>query len=147
MRTDTHAAALRAAAKVAFSIAFVSGCASAPTETSDDQVTGDTAAQPGSSESDLSADKKKPSEKACEALVDAAFPTPGRYPGKKQAVSSQVQACCDEILVNTHGVTAHRWDCCANLPPGTTNAPISCTPWGPPVPPAMKPRRSWLEVA
>lgn len=161
MRSDVHAAALRAAAKVAFSVAFIGGCSAADPEPAEgaDPVTA-SGAEPGTSESDLSAKKpKKPKlvaaagtschgdgsaapKPSCEAVVNAAFPSEGAYPGAKQSVAPDVQACCAELLVKSQGALPnHRWDCCANLPANAPqNVAIACTPWGPPVPPAMKRR-------
>jgi hypothetical protein len=157
MRSDVHTAALRAAAKVAFSVAFIAGCSSA--DTAEEQSEGTSA----STESDInskhdaacheaSADTDAGPKLSCDQIVAAAFPTEGGYPGKKQSVSSDVQSCCLELLTESKGVLAsHRWDCCANLPPSDAgvgifghgpNVGIACTPWGPPVPPSMKNRRS-----
>jgi hypothetical protein len=160
MRSDVHAAALRAAAKVAFSVAFIGGCA-AQTAEGEDPATADGTPAATSAEADLSAKKtKKKTDKSsalpagchhadasapklsCDQVVAAAFPTEGNYPGKKENVSAEVQTCCAELLGDRDGgLTAHRWDCCANLPadPGQ-NIGIACTPWGPPVPPSMKRR-------
>ena len=82
-------------------------------------------------------------------MVAAAFPTDGNYPGVKQSVSAEVQACCVELLDDSKGSLAeHRWDCCANLPDNhPANITIACTPWGPPVPPAMRAARRVRAVA
>ena len=159
MRSDVHSAALRAAAKVAFSVAFIGGCA-AQTAEGEDPATADGTPAATSAEADLSAKKTKKKDKvsalpddchhedasvpklSCEQVVAAAFPTEGNYPGKRQSVSAEVQTCCAELLGDRDGgLPAHRWDCCANLPadPGQ-NIGIACTPWGPPVPPSMKRR-------
>ena len=163
MRPDVHSAALRAAAKVAFSVAFISGC-SAPvaTETAakdpTDPTYGADDTEVETSEADLSSPKKKPTGSktahltsgchkdastppppTCDQVLNSAFPTEGQYPGTKQSVSAQVQTCCVEMLTSDTGwMSTHRWDCCANLPenPGQ-NLNIACTPWGPPVPPSM----------
>jgi hypothetical protein len=164
MRSDIHSAALRAAAKVAFSVAFIGGC-SAPA--SQDLADGEDTdgVEPVTTEADLSSGSKKPKAKpkpgsksasiaapchhdkdasvpklTCEQVVNAAFPTEGDYPGAKQNVSVEVQTCCVELLDKSQGVLAnHRWDCCANLPADAgQNINIACTPWGPPVPPKMK---------
>lgn len=159
MRSDVHSAALRAAAKVAFSVAFIGGCA-AQTAEGEDPATTDGTGAATSAEADLSAKKtKKNSGKAtaapgchhadasvpklsCDQVVNAAFPTEGNYPGVKQSVSAEVQSCCVELLSDHDGgLPAHRWDCCANLPADAgQQINIACTPWGPPVPPAMRRR-------
>lgn len=161
MRSDVHFAALRAAAKVAFSVAFIGGCAAQAAE-SDEASNPDGTEPATSAEADLSAKNKtkKKTETAsalpsschhdagvpklsCDQVVAAAFPTEGKYPGTKQSVSAEVQTCCLEVLADHDGgLPAHRWDCCANLPAGDhgETVGIACTPWGPPVPPAMKRR-------
>jgi hypothetical protein len=174
MRSDVHTAALRAAAKVAFSVTFLGGCAAATTDLAEgDPATGGYGSEPATSEADLSAKgpKKKPGAKAdgcrhdkdasvakpsCEQVVAVAFPTDGNYPGVKQSVSADVQTCCAELLDKSQGALAHhRWDCCANLPADAgQKVSIACTPWGPPVPPSMKRRgkktepipESWLSM-
>jgi hypothetical protein len=174
MRSDVHTAALRAAAKVAFSVAFLGGCSAGATDLAEtDPATGD-GVDPATTEADLSAKggKKKNGSKAiaapchkdasapkasCEQVVAAAFPTEGSYPGVKQSVSAEVQTCCVELLDKSQGALAqHRWDCCANLPVDAgQKISIACTPWGPPVPPSMKRRakksaepmpESWLSM-
>jgi hypothetical protein len=172
MRSDVHSAALRAAAKVAFSVAFISGC-TAPTDVTEEGATGRGGTEPATTESDISTKnpknpKKKSTSKSadvaapcqhdkdasapklsCEQVVAAAFPTEGTYPGVKKAVSAEVQTCCVELLDQSHGALAdHRWDCCANLPADAgQKVGMACTPWGPPVPPSMKRRIARLEVA
>lgn len=159
MRSDVHTAALRAAAKVAFSVAFLGGCSAASPAAEDaDPTANDDGVEPGITESDLSgktATKKKPRvvtpastscrqndsgapKPSCENVVAAAFPTDSDYPGTKQSVAKDVQTCCAELLTASQGSLAkHRWDCCANVAPGVDVAQ-ACTPWGPPVPPAMR---------
>ncbi len=151
MRREVHRKALRAASNVAFSVALI-GCGAASEDAKStngdtpDDGTAATAAESelrakpkhGASCHDGGAADAKPAD--CKTVVDAAFPTAGDYPGTKQDVSSEVQACCLEMLT-TSGATigVHRWDCCANVPSGS-NVMAACTPWGPPVPPAMKRR-------
>jgi hypothetical protein len=80
----------------------------------------------------------------CEGIADEAFPKESDYPGEKRNVSTKVQKCCAELLVHGGFAGRHRWDCCANLPEHPTqdaqDLSIACTPWGPPVPPAMRVR-------
>jgi hypothetical protein len=167
MRSDVHSAALRAAAKVAFSVAFISGCAAPGASTEGESDPNDPTAgyddtEVSTSESNLGSKKKPattttrssaltsgchkeagaPKPLTCEQVINAAFPTEGNYPGEKQSVSVQVQTCCAEALASETGwMMEHRWDCCANLPADAgQNLNIACTPWGPPVPPSMKNR-------
>ena len=151
MRSDVHSTALRAAAKVAFSVAFISGCSSAGDTTDDGSGKNADGTPASTSESDIKrgchSEKDAAAPKlTCDQIVNAAFPTEGNYPGAKAAVSMEVQTCCDELLTKSQGaLTHHRWDCCANLPADAgQGAGIACTPWGPPVPPAMKSRRARL---
>ena len=122
MRSDVQSAALRAAAKVAFSVAFIGGCAAQAAE-ADDATNPDGTEPATTAEADLSAKNKtkKKSDKtsalpsgchhedasvpqlSCEQVVAAAFPTEGHYPGKKQSVSAEVQTCCAELLSDRDG--------------------------------------------
>lgn len=149
MRSDVHSLALRAAAKVAFSVVFLGGCSSATTDGASDPEPGE-----GTSEADLKSGCHAPVKDAsapklsCEQVVASAFPTEGNYPGAKQKVSASVQTCCVELLEKSHGaLAAHRWDCCANLPADAgQEVGIACTPWGPPVPPRMQRRARALAM-
>jgi hypothetical protein len=161
MRSDVHSAALRAAAKVAFSVAFLGGCGGATSPgLADEDLTANgkgtgyggesgktapasdasTASPPGPG---YDKDASTTPPLTCEQAINAAFPVEGNYPGTPQAVSVHVQECCADTLAASRGVMEnHRWDCCANLPADAGNeVAIACTPWGPPVPPSMK-RRS-----
>jgi len=146
MRPDVHSQALRAAAKVAFSVVFLGGCSSAATQDANDALDGEGYASADEAELRSGCHKTRDAaapKLSCEQVVASAFPTEGDYPGAKQSVSAQVQTCCVELLEKSQGALAeHRWDCCANLPADAgQSAGIACTPWGPPVPPRMK-RRS-----
>ena len=133
MRKDVHLAALRAASKVALSMAFVAGCS--PAEPDD-------AATAGGAESEVKKSPQSCDGKAftCDDIINAAFPEVGNYPGKKIKVSTNVTSCCEHQLVEKGAGTEHRWDCCGVVTSTDQNINIACTPWGPPVPPAMKPR-------
>jgi hypothetical protein len=165
MRSDVHSAALRAAAKVAFSVAFLGGCGGATSSglADEDLTANGKGAEPGKAHGDAGQasspaadaattnpsgpghdeDASTTPPLACAQAIDAAFPVEGDYPGTPQAVSVHVQECCADALAASQGVMEHhRWDCCANLPADAGNeVAIACTPWGPPVPPSMK-RRS-----
>lgn len=155
MRSDVHFLALRTAAKMAFSVAFLGGCSAAPPVVVDDLPTGE---DPGTAESEYSARRrKKPCDKdaaaptgpapTCDQLVNAAFPDGGAWPDGKPLVSKEVASCCEKILLGQEGDAGrnhpHRWDCCAALDWGQGSSQelgVACTPWGPPVPPSMKRR-------
>jgi hypothetical protein len=151
MQRDVHLAALKAATKVAFSMTLV-GCAAAPPGVAVDEAASTARAPSGgcASEPDTdaaagtdagAASDAAPSNESCDAIVAAAFPTPSDYPGTKQPVSDEVAACCDQLLSTDQGIGGHagehRWDCCANTA-HPENVGMACTPWGPPVPPAMR---------
>jgi hypothetical protein len=132
--------------KVAFSVAFVSGCSS-PSSTGGVAEEEDYVAERLAS--GCHEEAGAPPKLTCEQVVDAAFPTEGNDPGVKKAVSSEVQTCCVELLTKSQGMMeSHRWDCCANVDQeGSSALMIACTPWGPPVPPAMRRRGSGNGVA
>jgi hypothetical protein len=143
MNKEVHAAALRAAAKVAFSVAFITGCSS-------EEAASDTA--PGPQESEVRSNACGDKKFTCTDLVKASFPAEGNYPGQAVAsISPAVKQCCTELLIKNGSQTEHRWDCCANrnnAGASEQNVNIACTPWGPPVPPAMKRVRDvFAEVA
>src|SRR5690348_5864812 len=99
MRSDVHFAALRAAAKVAFSVAFIGGCAAQAAGADDATNANADGTEPGTTaESDLSAKKTKkktgtssdlPSEchhadasvpkLSCDQVIAVAFPGEDKY--------------------------------------------------------------------
>lgn len=171
MRNDVHFAALRAAAKVAFSVAFVGGC-SAATTLADDE-TGETtesaynAKKPSKTVKPPCPTKTKDAGKpSCDAILASAFGDAGAWPTGDEPVSPEVKSCCAEAITKSlaqdpiSGRADYHWQCC-----GATNwgadidvdggIGMACTPWGPPVPPAMKKRKAifleepeaWIGVA
>lgn len=147
MRPDVHHAALRAAARVAFSIAISSpvslGCASIeptePTETDEGALSANAPATPSKAEPPL----------ACDAVLASAFPNPDptHYQYEPVPATAEIAACCKDELTAHDAASAYRWECCVAYDPalGPGSAPtmtselgIACTPWGPPVPPSMK---------
>jgi hypothetical protein len=148
MRTDVHFAALRAAAKVAFSMALLNGCSSADgtAENSDGEksATGDGTASSEAAVTSDSADKV--GHQSCTELLNSTFPGPDRYQTKPVAEPADVVACCEKQFAN-HGLGgAHRWACCVAYDPAVdpegdhtvgSHHGNACTPWGPPVPPSM----------
>ena len=134
MRNDVHTAALKAAAKVAFSMAFVSGCSSSAGEPT------------GESESAVmtyGSPSKPDAAVSCTDVLAATFPKPGDYQWEPVPQSAEVVSCCKEELEAHDASTPYRWDCCVAFDPktgDTTGHAMACTPWGPPVPPAMKAR-------
>jgi len=127
MRRETHLAALRMASKVALSASILACNASSSRPI--------TATPPAESVPDAAS--PVPEKASCESVINAAFATEGKYPGKKQDVSAEVVSCCREQLLEHMGGAPHRWDCCANVEKDSNQMHAACAPWGPPTPPAM----------
>lgn len=154
MRRDAQFEALKVAAKVAMAIGLLEGCReslaaapSAPTEShAEAPAVEDTA--PAREETapvseEYASTSSEPTGKVtdCKAVVFAAFPIDGDYPGQRKDVATEVRTCCAHLLAAPGGMDVHRWDCCANLEDPADATAIACTPWGPPVPPAMNDAR------
>jgi hypothetical protein len=159
MSPEVHRAALRAAAKLALSAAFI-GCGSAETAQGIDDLTTaeDSADDEGSTSDELRKKKRKKKatcvasycsqnhpksteEACCKAEVaQASFPkTASETPGPDQRVDAVTRGCCD-VLAKAADKSGdwgfpERAQCCPAL--GWTGS-ATCTPWGPPVPPAMR---------
>lgn len=172
MRESTRRAALRATAKVALSLTVV-GCAAEvqlPREDNEDATvgtdeeltraggrTGSPTASGGSSGDELVCDAPPVGEvvlldaelvQCCTSFIEPATPTDGPSWETWQSVADpDLDGCCQVLVAHVDQDTTGAGDlwemmsaCCMRLdyPMGP-----ACTPWGPPVPPAM-PR---LEVA
>lgn len=136
MRPDVHQSALKAAAKVAFSVVFLNGCA-AQLESQEAAATGSgEGGEQATSEADLSPKKKPlhhvtktsvtkagndagascdaspPAPVSCDATLAAEFPKPGDYKWKPEARSTDVVACCVDELKAHEASSKYRWDCC-----------------------------------
>lgn len=174
MNDDVRIAALRAASKLALGVTFV-GCAAPSIEAEPATTAAAEDGEPATAADDLrGAKKKKPVAKAdagptackdagaepvsCKALLTATFADPAwadfhtyrSEPAPVPAHVPAVESCCQEELTAAERTFdgSHRWECCNLLGGGTStgpNTPMFCTPWGPPVPPAMRGRRL-LEV-
>jgi hypothetical protein len=135
MKREVHAAALRATSKVVFSVAFIAGCSNG------DEAEETKPVQEAQVKSNTEAGACE-GKYSCEDIVKDAFPTPGRYPGQAATTTNLVKQCCTELLVSKRGMIENRWDCCANhSEPSEADKEtlwMACTPWGPPVPPAMR---------
>jgi hypothetical protein len=156
MDNATHFAALKAAAKVAFGITILAGCA-AETATSEE---GD---QTASTESDYKKkavtttchhDAGQAPKPTCDQVLASAFPDAGGFTwnwekdGGAPKPSDDVKSCCEEALSKNFGSGPYRWACCDALDNGagsSQNIGIACTPWGPPVPPRMRRRNVAIE--
>jgi hypothetical protein len=160
MSPEVHRAALRAAAKLALSAAFI-GCGAAETgELAEAQAGPDDSASSDETASDeLRAKKKKAKksacvqtycraehptrseEQCCKAEVAAAsFPTtPASTPGPDTRVDALTRGCCAVLAQAADKAGTWDWpergECCAAL---GWQGSATCTPWGPPVPPAMR---------
>jgi hypothetical protein len=143
----THFAALKAASRVAFGIVVLGGCSAAATE--EDTVASESeinAKAPCPSKQDAGTDAA-PSKPSCENVLASAFPDGGNDFSSMQnppKVSDEVKTCCAEHLASEDENTwqlQYRWSCCGVLDNWNNPDPkisMACTPWGPPVPPAMK---------
>jgi hypothetical protein len=156
MTPEIHRAALRAAARLALP-AFIVACGSTAPNTNEDSNTVQ------SSEEDLSANACKSKvdrycasqhpyetkEMCCANEVkDATFPQPPHWgPDPDKRVDALTRGCC-QVLADVATKKGEfdfpqRGECCPAI---GWNASGSCTPWGPPVPPAMK-RKGLAELA
>lgn len=140
MKDDVYLEALRATARVAFAVGLLQGCTRtvadppAPVEPAPSTDATPVVAEPV----DVHAKAEPSVPMSCEALVDVAFPVPSEYPGEKRDVNEEVRTCCTQLVLG-HTDAEHRWDCCANAAEGALQQEVqrACTPWGPPMPPAM----------
>ena len=175
MRPDVHAAALRAAAKVAFSMALI-GCGSAAShDPSEDPAYGSDEGTAQTSQGELKkrrtpkgavCDAGKPQatcaqqttvaakEACCEALLSKQWPGGDDWqtsiqPGEGGA---ELAACCQVVAEKVD----RSW---GNPDAGLGSWPrtqccsllgwqgsMACTPWGPPTPPAMKTKKKSADV-
>ena len=93
----------------------------------------------------------------CNKLVEDTFPTGTPTPFPPAPASAALVACCDVALeARDHGAvdgpTPVPWDsgyACCSIPGVEQPKPFSatCSPWGPPSPPAMPADLVWLEEA
>jgi hypothetical protein len=134
MRPETRRAALLATAGVALCSAVV-GCA--PKATAPEPAAGGPAASTGSSSSvGSSAAAVSLSADACETYIGEALATDEKF----STTDPTLAACCasaaqarDATFPNTADWPA-RGSCCSLL---EWQGSMTCTPWGPPVPPEM----------
>jgi hypothetical protein len=169
MNHDTHSAALRAAAKLAFSVTFLGGCGGGLAAVDTDEAEASEYAVNAPSDTpaeapraDASADACEDAEPtthdggkaSCDSVLASTFGSPawkdwnpwGWNEPTPEPVSEEVTACCKEHVgsIDLTSSETYRWECCGVLDFGRgandTNLQMACTPWGPPVPPAMRPR-------
>lgn len=153
MDKQAHFAALKAAARVAFGVVVLGGCTAAATE--EDTVASESEINKAPCPSKADAGAKPDAKPSCESVLASAFGDAGNdwsFTQNPPAVSQDVKTCCSEHLKSETGETwnlQYRWACCGVL--DNWNNPdqsiaIACTPWGPPVPPSMKRRRTALST-
>lgn len=133
MSPETHRAALRAAAKLALS-ALAIGCtttAASEVSSSSDLTTAQTDAGPSKEVTAYCAETApdaSPRECCDTQLASATFAEDG-------GTDSLTLGCCDVLIHSAMPWSSEQLGaCCWAL--GTPRGP-ACTPWGPPVPPAM----------
>jgi hypothetical protein len=136
MDRDVRLAALRATAKVAFSLSVVACGSASPSP----EVPVDPAhAKPTPKPAPVTTDPPAPSASAgyvaghatCKAALDDAFGPGVRKP------TPEVQACCREMMRSVTDM-AHYGDCCEVYESSDPEMRVGCSPWGPPVPPRMR---------
>lgn len=102
MRADVHQAALRAAAKIAFSVVFLDACTNTTEDAKSAQASdlSNKCANDGAGANDAGAPSSDAAA-SCENVLASTFPTPGSYRPEPEAQSSEVIRCCDaELAVN-----------------------------------------------
>lgn len=170
MNRDVFSAALRATAKVAFSMAVVGCSASESAETASTEsdiekgCPDEKNADAGPSGSNVGTGSKADSGPSCDALLAAFSAEHEKYESEVGAhfadggtagdaptpatISTETKSCCYDEVSKQGFRSPHREACCYGgalswleaLESGNTNIQAACTPWGPPVPPAMKRR-------
>lgn len=176
MNRDVFSAALRATAKVAFSMALVAGCTTSegtePTGASDSDIKKGCPDDPSKADAapDSSPDAAPDASADCTALlasydaerekflaaVSAHYADGGADEDAPKAppVSAVTTSCCREEVSAKGWKSAHRQSCCYGAlvsedgwqPDPDPAIAMACTPWGPPVPPAMRPLRTMHPV-
>jgi hypothetical protein len=158
MTSDIQRAALRAAAKLTFAaVVFGCGGSTEPTTSDTTAATNDPNAEgsAGTGEYDLkrshhpkttaqtycaSMHSYETEEQCCKAEVaSASFPaTPHWSADPDTRVDALTRDCCTVLAKAATAAQDWSWqergECCAAI---GWNAAATCTPWGPPVPPAM----------
>lgn len=175
MHDDVRLAALRAASKLALGVTFVGCGAPAPAESSaaalesdgypateDDEVRRARHDAGAARCKDAGADAPVATAASCTEVLASAFAGPAweplrTYRSEKApvpAVAARAKECClptpgDQAFLQPEAVGEHRWECCNLIGGGISTGegtPAYCTPWGPPVPPAMRTARGARRV-
>lgn len=150
MRRDVHLAALGAAARVAFGLAFAAtACKSAQPSSAETN-----ARSPG--EGGTHADTQAPSTPpavtpkspapSCDEVIASGFPgvDPNEYVTERRSdASPALERCCTERLRVNGAQAPYRFHCCSVVDYSSKSLEdrntigAACTPWGPPAPPSM----------
>jgi hypothetical protein len=163
MRSEVFSAALRATAKVAFSVAFIGGCSTA----GDDAKSTESEINAANPCHDAGSPDAKPSCDEALGALDARYAkydseltahfddagTMEEAPSPPTATADET-ACCRAALVKDGYMSPHRDSCCrgpfrwGQAVEGDDSRKITsaCTPWGPPVPPAMNRREPLMRL-
>lgn len=155
MNHEVHAAALRAAARLAFSVAFVAGCsngAADETQSVDSNLDKATNDNGNAANTDPQPPPLTPAEIACKEVLTSAF---ANYEWQENGfpISHEATECCLDTAMSFWGHNSEfRNMCCGSYdasegPKQGQISNMACTPWGPPVPPSMNRKRSLRAVA
>jgi hypothetical protein len=137
MRPETRLYALRATAKVAFCVVGVACKEAQPPEAP--MVPVGSVAPPAERPAPPPGFGAPPlaprAARTCDAILDEAFP---KDASSLKPATAEVRACCgDEITLPMN--KKHAWDCCnVGAESKRPDAARACSPWGPPMPPAMR---------
>jgi len=157
MDARTRREALRAAAKVALSLAAAGTLACGSTATDADETTASEIRRRAEAGVSNDGGDGGLSLAQCMEKLDAQKEQFGPdadspIPPVKYERTDEVLACCDTFLARHSTIPnarEHRWNCCATINDSVEDffqGPTACTPWGPPMPPSM-PAALLLEVA
>jgi hypothetical protein len=171
MNKETHILALRMVARLALGGGILGAglsalaCGGATVSGGDPAVDGEPSEHANSDDAlrrkvkrhDGGCDSNTPaptSDAACILAIKSAHAGPYTYRLSSKrgilpdgsVVPSDVMSCCDRLVETDAGRLSTnervKWECC-DFGVGTS---ISCTPWGPPMPPSMRVRRDFLRV-
>jgi hypothetical protein len=153
MTRDTYERALKSAAQIAF-LSFIAGCGSATQgEASEAQTEeGATAGSEALAKHTSCVHDPRLSDKSCRAAIQGAYPNgdPDWYgqgtPRTPTPTSDATLAkCCEQLFFkngsNDGTPELHNSGCCTILKLAQSSVVgVACTPWGPPMPVAMRRR-------
>ena len=150
MTRDTYERALKSAAQIAF-LSFIAGCGAAPAEGAETQSD-----ESANTASDALAGKScggntPTTDKSCKDAIKAAYPNGdpdwfGQGTPRKptSTTDAQLAKCCEQVYFkngqqNIGTPDMRNSGCCTVLRNShSTVLGLACTPWGPPMPVAMR---------